>query len=126
MFDVKQLDFEFQKVVCRSNTSEALHRVVLMQSTGLHDKNGVEIFVGDIVRFPATWIQGKPAMIVNAVVSFEKYADGEQYGDDEHLGWILKFKINGYESRETLPDARPYSEVIDNIYQNPDHLPQTA
>ena len=88
------------------------NRFELMQYTGLHDKNGLEIYEGDIVH---VWDNGV------AVVIF-----------DESLGcgqWMCKFK-------PAFPDFEEWSaplygwldgnvdgsvfEILGNIYENPE------
>ncbi len=76
--------------------------IVLMQSTGLKDKNGVEIFEGDIVRWHdvVTW---------DYSVTFK---DGVFCISDDPSSnfYHLKEDINGK------------FEVIGNIYENPELL----
>ena len=77
----------------------------LMQFTGLHDKNGKEIYEGDIVS------NGYEKCIVVWV--------------KEYAGFMLKLINKEYEDKEwTNPmiDLRNDEEVIGNIYENSDLL----
>ena len=83
-------------------------RYILEQFTGLHDKNGKEIYEGDIVDFP---------------MRNRKYIV-EWHGD----GWVLfdgtwKYATaDGYRPRDGFGWAR--TEIIGNIHQNPELLKQ--
>ena len=85
---------------------------VLMQSTGLKDKNGKEIFEGDILKIDFKQPRCSPS--IGAVV-LEEYKDGGGAFDGIHLGW----RAAGI----TLPDARDHCEIIGNVYENPNLLP---
>lgn len=72
------------------------------QFTGLKDKNGTEIYEGDILNFG----NNNPVEVVFDNGSFNVF--------DEPLGW--DFDIDEYPVRT---DFR-YCEVIGNIYENPE------
>lgn len=79
--------------------------IELMQFTGLHDKNGKEIYEGDIIS------NGYEKCIVVWV--------------KEYAGFMLKLINKEYEDKEwTNPmiDLRNDEEVIGNIYENSDLL----
>ena len=76
--------------------------IELMQSTGLKDKNGKEIFEGDVLTS-----QNYP---VNGVVEFRT-----------DLGlWVHYLK--GYSYFEYLGNVAGIKEIIGNIYENPELL----
>ena len=81
-----------------------VRNLVLMQSTGLKDKNGVDVYQGDIIRCT----RGCP----HEVIWLEKYG-GTFFGGMP--AWYLSGLSNGYSwtGRE---------EVIGNIYENSELL----
>lgn len=78
---------------------------ILMQSTGLKDKNGVEIFEGDIV---IAWSQG-----VKGTFEIKRRIDGL---------WLLypAWKDGRFWYLSPTEDGRESIEVIGNIYENPE------
>lgn len=89
-----QEDLEFDK------------QCVLMQCTGLKDKNGKLIYEGDVVKFSSLY----------GHAIFE-------------IKWNEEFATFGYEDKETdfsefgkLYNDAAYIEVIGNIYENPELL----
>lgn len=85
---------------------DEIDRFKLMQSTGLKDKNGVEIFEGDIVRNIQT----------NSV--------GKVIWDFHNIGYYYSVKRKNTELFDhfTLFNAKNKLEVIGNIYENKDLL----
>ncbi len=77
-------------------------RIVLMQFTGLKDKNGKEIFEGDIVEFINSISKGK------RIVSID-FRNG-QY-------WLIEMG-----GALTLLNPAQELKVIGNIYENPELL----
>lgn len=81
-----------------------VRNLVLMQSTGMKDKNGVDVYQGDIIRCT----RGCP----HEVIWLEKYG-GTFFGGMP--AWYLSGLSNGYSwtGRE---------EVIGNVYENSELL----
>ena len=74
---------------------------VIMQSTGLFDKNNKEIFEGDIVRFHT------PQLTTVGVVEFDKNEACFKVRNDFGGHYVTMFHTR-------------YFEVISDIYQNPE------
>lgn len=82
----------------------------IMQSTGLKDKNGKEIFEGDIIRYNIDVVDIKR----HPTLGFYTVLDGREgfFGDG--------MSIDDFEE-----DAKEFSktaEIIGNIYENPELL----
>ena len=77
--------------------------VILMQSTGLKDKNGKEIFEGDIVK-----------------MAKDVYSDPTYYEVIRHRGGAYRLESNQHGCELWLRHTN--CEVIGNIYENPELL----
>ncbi len=75
--------------------------ILLMQHTGLKDKNGVEIYEGDVLKH--TWDFGTGEVPVKTLIQW----------DVRISGWSF-FSSSGFDSTKT--------EIIGNIYENPELL----
>ena len=85
--------------------------IVLMQSTGLFDKNGKEIYEGDIVRWKD--LESFDDFPIDEVLKVEY--------SDEFMKWITCNKNDLQDDLYDFTDNRDL-EVIGNIYENPEML----
>lgn len=83
--------------------------VILMQSTGLEDKNGVEIFEGDVVK-----VSNHP---------FQKKEDspGIEIDGNYFINWS-EHSLTWLAGDLLLHQLKPYIEVIGNIYEDKELL----
>ena len=93
-----------------------VRNLVLMQSTGLKDKNGVEIFEGDIVRY--TWDMLSD---VNATEKGKKVRISKVFWSDWRASWAVGKKSCNNDLFKYARNGNTV-EVIGNIYTNPELL----
>lgn len=111
MCDVTNISFDSKFVdICQQGDTERctemsveFDEIELMQSTGLKDKNGKEIFEGDIVK-----------------MSKDVYSEPTYYEVARHRGgaYRLESKQHGCELWLRHTDC----EVVGNVYENPELL----
>lgn len=107
MYVVEQINFdcgEFESIGYGITNLRGADKIELMQSTGLCDKEGTEVFEGDILHHQ---IQTEYTFIVK----YDK-DKGRWYGD----GISRTYRI------DIAKRFLPYYKVIGNIYENPELL----
>ena len=109
MFDVESINFKDRSLNMWNSgmytlSTFSLDDVILMQYTGLHDKNGKEIYEGDIVKalISGRWFVGKVIY--------------------EHSGFTIDVMNNKELEFGRRGIIEHWTEVIGNIYDNPELL----
>ena len=117
MNDVTTIDLE-QEIVFYHNWKYGHSKtipfsdVILLQYTGLKDKNGVEIFEGDIID------KGYHNFSIEnqiGCVEFNQGGDSDGWAHGDWLGWIT----NNYDS---LLDVHEHCAVLGNKFEHPELL----
>ena len=104
MYVVEQIKFnrgEFESIGYGITSLRGADEVKLMQSTGLKDKNGKEVFVGDIVK-------------CTRGCSHEVYIEKEYGGT--FIGGMPAIYLKGIREGYAWTE---HEEIIGNVYENP-------
>lgn len=89
-----------------SDEDERPSNIHLMQYTGLKDKNGVEIYEGDVLRYQQVQMPDEQGIVLDTIW----YTNARVEWDGVDGCWVIKHQ---------RCEGRP--EVIGNIYEHP-HL----
>ena len=137
MYDVAMIDLLNKEVVLEIPEVPEMARVhfndvILLQYTGLQDKNGKEIYEGDIVKvFPLE--NEERGKIEVGVILWNDGKEGRLNPNGFYVyllrsAWYLKETNNDYTNPESygkiipIPCCNKFIEIIGNIYENPELL----
>ncbi|MGQ7330816.1 YopX family protein [Streptococcus suis] len=119
MSEILAISYERQKVKIKhqqgiTHMTIPLDDAILMQSTGLFDANGKEIFEGDVVRLDSRYIM---------VVKYGRHYIECKPNAYRGIGFFLITKDLPNPKYPVFPDGE--YEIIGNIYQNPELMEAT-
>ena len=104
MSDVKRIDFLNGEIDTRSFEKAKIEEVVIMETTGINDKNGKEIFEFDVVSIPQYFWDCKP------LVGVVKRMEG---------AWVVDTGKASMKLWSEIEDT----EILGNMFENPDLIP---
>lgn len=131
MGNVTSFDFDEGAVFIETKHSDdenrfEINNVPVMQFTGLKDKNGMEIYEGDIIYWEID--NGVGIESYTAIVKWSENLVKE--GWSQTYKWLVGYTKNYYRgSYDELSTPAAYNDelqVIGNIYENPELLEETA
>lgn len=114
--DVASIHFKTEMIVTSNLCFYPFKDIELLQSTGLFDKNGKEIFEGDIIDKGYSNID-----IVDRIgyVKFGTGDDSDGYLNQEWLGWTTN-------NDDSLLDVHEHCTVLGNKFEHPHLLGEDA
>lgn len=123
-------ELELNDSIMNDNIPVYPDEIKLMQSTGLHDKNGKEIFEGDILKFNDEWddycyegyVDGSIEGINFVEIERETtcFTFGKFQTSDSSLLYLMRDEYLSFEDLITDKDFE--FEIVGNIYENPELL----
>lgn len=131
--DLMSIDFGKSEIGVKTLFFDQTNRydfydIVLMQSAGLTDKNGKEIFEGDILKFNDTWSDYCYEGYVDGEITGVNYVEIEKettcfgFGKTRIPESSLFNLVNDehFTFKELITDTSFEFEIIGNIYENPE------
>ena len=105
-----------KKLTCNNLKGWSIDDEYLMQSTGLKDKNGQEIFEGDIIK--------RDGIKRPEVIRFGEWIDVDSLGyKEQYIGFYFESEHEGQEWLHSVePQFNHLYKVIGNIYEKPELL----
>lgn len=108
---------------CTDDRFENPAECIVMQSTGLTDKNGREIYEGDVIEVHYEDVKGNNHTVACCV----EYRDGEWIAvKPKDYWWSLNDVVFWTLRKGGWTNAHNITSVIGNLHENPDLLPQAA
>ena len=127
MFDVEIINFQERRVYKDTVSYRKFEDIELMQYTGLKDKNGKEIYEGDVVKLIHTGIEISADRLedLKRFVGIIKYENGifKIVRTEKSLIESKYFEMEQKKVSEIFIYSKLYDlEVVGNIYENPELL----
>lgn len=128
---IDHIEFKFSDYGSWGNATRPLdqERYKVMQFTGLHDKNGKEIYEGDIIaaKFQPHYVervswQGPPDVIAKVFWDYNGFRLEAVGDNDNRYADFTDFERLEHADGMMVDMATEHSEVIGNIYENPELL----
>lgn len=117
MLELEELNYEYGQPAIRTTMYSdyfGTDDMVLMQYTGLKDKNGVEIYEGDILKIPEWLWEDEQEYCVCIYQQENEVCDVYGFGLYIKDGYSGKYKVR------VPSDEWDEFEVVGNIYENPE------